>query len=118
LGGFALVRVIFGNSPNQYIGIRRDPHRLPAQPRAAILLIFSIEGRTILSLQKTESIGNLAGRPRSFYLDTAVRKLVHGDLLAGIDTQMLQEILAQGNLSLGGYGKRTHGRVSFLVPRM
>ena len=70
----------------------------------------------MLSLQKTESIGNLAGRPRSLYLDTAVGKLVHGDLLAGIDAQMLQEILAQGNLSLGGYGKCAHWRVSFVSP--
>src|SRR5450432_3288357 len=35
--------VIFGDGPDQYIGVSRDPHRLPAQPRAAILFISSID---------------------------------------------------------------------------
>src|SRR5712675_3516154 len=35
--------VIFGNGANQHVGIGRDLHRWPAQPRAAILLISSIE---------------------------------------------------------------------------
>ena len=31
------------------------------------------------------------------------------NFLAGLNPKMFQEILAQGNLSFGGYGKRAHG---------
>src|SRR5215208_6877937 len=43
LGGSALLRVVPGNSANEHISIGRDFHRLPAQPRAAILFISSID---------------------------------------------------------------------------
>ena len=39
----------------------------------------------MLSAVETESIGNLASGPGSSYLDTAIGKLVHGDLVTGID---------------------------------
>ena len=43
LGNFALLRVIFQERPHQHVGIGGQPHRLPAQPRAMISFISSID---------------------------------------------------------------------------
>jgi hypothetical protein len=37
---------------------------------------------------------------RGVHLDPAIGKLVHGDLLAGMDSEMLQEVFAERDLPL------------------
>jgi hypothetical protein len=89
-------------------------HRFPAQhPRGDLVDFLNREGRTAVPLQGTEDIGNLACGPRGLDHDSAARKLVQGDLLYGMNTQMFQKILRQGNLRFGVDGKRGHGGLVF-----
>ena len=49
-----------------------------------------------------------AGIPRGPHFDSTRRKFLHGNLIAGLNAQMLQPVLTQGHLPFGGDGERVH----------
>ena len=73
------------HGPNQHIGVGGDLHRLPAQPRAMILFISSIERDCLfVPLSRRPKTSEILPVGRAAVTSIrAVGKLVHGDLLAG-----------------------------------
>ena len=111
-----LCPVVTGHGVYEHVGIGRNLHRLPAQPRATTLFMSSIDNdRPILfPLQEIEDVRNIARRPRGLHFNPTVGKLVHRDFLTRLRAQMLQEILAQRDLSFGGDRERAWRRRNWL----
>jgi hypothetical protein len=86
----ALPLIVAGNGSNEDVGIGRDFHRLPAQPRAAISLISSIDKDGPFPLfPNAEDIRDLAGRPHGLHFDPTIGLLLYGNSLARAYAQML-----------------------------